>query len=217
MPFDSSHFRLELLAPGVYAAVAKPGGWAWSNAGIVDLGGYTLVFDTFFSPTAGEDLRRAAEIVTGRSVTWVVNSSYRLLHTGGNQAFPNAAVLATAAARQLMADRICALMPVWRKNPAPLLEEIRAGAALNAEDQAGLDRMLLEMLPGLHVTLPEQTFTGQMELHGTLRSAVIRPIEGHPAGACVLRIPDEEIVFTGSAETGEDPARARIVPGQGEL
>lgn len=217
MPFESSHFRLELLAPGVYAAVARPGGWAWSNAGIIDLGGYTLVFDTLFTPAAGEDLRRAAEIVTGRSVTWVINSSYRLLHVGGNQAFPNAAILSTAAARQMLADRICTLMTVWRKNPAPLLEEIRGGRVRSDDEQAGMDRTLLEMLPGLHISLPEQTFSGPMELHGALRSVVARPIEGHPAGACTLHVLDEDIVFAGSVESSEDPTRVRIVPGEGEL
>jgi hypothetical protein len=34
------------LAPGVYAAIAAPGGAAYSNAGIIDLGDKTLVFDT---------------------------------------------------------------------------------------------------------------------------------------------------------------------------
>ncbi len=215
MPYDSPHFRLEPLAQGVYAALAKPEGWAWSNAGIIDLGGYTLVFDTFFSPAAGEDLRRAAEIVTGRTVTWVVNSGYSLLHIGGNQAFPNATILSTPTARQLMTDRLCALMQVWRKNPTPLLEEVRRdGYAFSDEEQAALDRNLLEMLPGLHVTTPEQTFSGPTALHGSLRSVELRPLEDDPAGRCILTLEDEGILFCGSARLPEQRTM-RAIPGRG--
>lgn len=214
MPYDSPHFRLEQLAQGVYAAIARPGGLAWSNAGIVDLGGHTLVFDTFFAPLAGEDLRRAAEIVTGRMVGWVVNSSYHLVHMGGNQAFPNAAILSTAAARQLMTDRICAYLPAWRKNPAPLLEELRRGDSLGVEDQASIDRALQDMIPSLHITLPEQTFTGWMELHGTLRGVTLRAVEGDPSGACTLLLEAEGILFAGDTPMPEEKF-LRVVPGRG--
>ena len=42
----SEHFVLYQLAEGIYAAIAIEGGAAFSNAGIVDLGGHTLIFDT---------------------------------------------------------------------------------------------------------------------------------------------------------------------------
>ena len=57
----SRHFRLEQLADGVYAAIHSEGGEAIGNAGIVDLGDRTLVYDTFFTPQAAADLRFAAE------------------------------------------------------------------------------------------------------------------------------------------------------------
>ena len=53
--------RIERVADGVYAAIAEEGGVATGNAGFVDLGGETLVFDTHVSLAAGRDLRRAAE------------------------------------------------------------------------------------------------------------------------------------------------------------
>ena len=45
--FESRHFRLEQLADGVYACINADGGWAICNAGIIDLGNRTLVFDAF--------------------------------------------------------------------------------------------------------------------------------------------------------------------------
>ena len=50
----SAHFELKQLAEGVYAAIAVAGGGARSNAGIIDLGDHTLIFDTFLTPTAAE-------------------------------------------------------------------------------------------------------------------------------------------------------------------
>jgi hypothetical protein len=41
----------------VFAAIHLAGGAAICNAGIIDLGDRTLVFDSFMSPLAAEDLR----------------------------------------------------------------------------------------------------------------------------------------------------------------
>jgi len=52
MPFQlpkSKHFQIERLADGVYAAVASEQGYAICNAGIIDIGDRTILFDTFIS------------------------------------------------------------------------------------------------------------------------------------------------------------------------
>jgi len=56
----SQHFNLHELGEGIYAAIHAPGGWAQSNAGIIDLGDRTLIYDTFISPLASRDLLAAA-------------------------------------------------------------------------------------------------------------------------------------------------------------
>jgi hypothetical protein len=67
IPFQSDHFRLYQLADGVFAAIALNGGAAISNAGIIDLGDRTLIFDTFISPSgcAGSAPRRRMAIWLG--------------------------------------------------------------------------------------------------------------------------------------------------------
>jgi cyclase len=52
----SDHFVLERLADGVYAAIGRGGSPTFSNAGFVDLGNQTLIFDTFELPEAATDL-----------------------------------------------------------------------------------------------------------------------------------------------------------------
>ena len=79
-PPDSKHFRFLQLADGVYAAIHIDGGAAIGNAGIVDLGDRTLIFDTFSTPQAAEDLRTATEALTGRPIDAVINSHWHNAH-----------------------------------------------------------------------------------------------------------------------------------------
>ena len=62
---EGNYFRLEEVANGVYAAVVTPGVGAMGNAGIVDLGDRTLVFDTFLTRAAARD--RTARVPPGRA------------------------------------------------------------------------------------------------------------------------------------------------------
>jgi Metallo-beta-lactamase superfamily len=77
---ESKYFHLHQLEEGIYAAVVIGGTGAQGNAGIVDLGDRTLVFDTFLVPPAAEDLRDAAHSLTGRPVDWVINSHEHFDH-----------------------------------------------------------------------------------------------------------------------------------------
>jgi alkyl sulfatase BDS1-like metallo-beta-lactamase superfamily hydrolase len=63
--FKSKHFTIQKLADGVYVVIAKNGGYAICNAGIIDLGDATLIFDPFMTPEAAEDLKKASELLTG--------------------------------------------------------------------------------------------------------------------------------------------------------
>jgi glyoxylase-like metal-dependent hydrolase (beta-lactamase superfamily II) len=100
---NSTHFRLEQLAGGVYAAIHIDGGAAIGNAGIVDLGDRTLIFDALFTPQAAEDLRAAAEALTGRAVDAVIDSHYHNDHIWGNQVFSIATdIVATEGTRRLI-------------------------------------------------------------------------------------------------------------------
>lgn len=92
----SKHFHLEQLSEGIYAAFSIDGTGSMSNAGIIDLGETTLIFDTFATPQAAQDLRRAAEQLIGQPITYVVNSHKHGDHWHGNQVFlPDAQIIAS--------------------------------------------------------------------------------------------------------------------------
>src|SRR5207247_5596516 len=73
-----THFRLEQVAEGAWAAIADSD-LAAGNAGIVDLGGEMLVFDTSWTPEAARELAGLGP------VRWVANSHWHGDHVRGNQ------------------------------------------------------------------------------------------------------------------------------------
>jgi cyclase len=93
----------------VWAAIAPPESGASSNAGVVDLGYATLVFDTFRTPPAAADLRSAATMLSGRNPSIVVNSHWHPSHTFGNATFGSCTIYGTERTR----TRINELGPVW--------------------------------------------------------------------------------------------------------
>src|SRR5438270_7322114 len=84
-PKAADDFQLVKVADGVYAAIAKPGGLASGNAGFVIGDQAVLVFDTFLTPEAIEELIAEIQALTKAPIRFAVNSHYHLDHTGGNQ------------------------------------------------------------------------------------------------------------------------------------
>ena len=84
-PKAEDDFQLVKVADGVYAATAKSGGLASGNAGFVIGDDGVLVFDTFFTPAAIEELIGEIAAQTRQPIKYAVNSHYHLDHTGGNQ------------------------------------------------------------------------------------------------------------------------------------
>src|ERR1043166_5316271 len=85
IPKPEDDFQIVKLADGVYAAIAKSGGLASGNAGFVIGRDGVLIFDTFFTPAAIEELINEIEKLTKLPIKYAVNSHYHLDHTGGNQ------------------------------------------------------------------------------------------------------------------------------------
>lgn len=205
----SEHFVLEPLAEGVYAAIATEGGLAFSNAGIVDLGERTLIFDTFDSIRAAEDLQAAAEQLTGRPASYVVISHWHPDHWSGNQLFvPRASIIATPEIREQM-------IPVgkdileFQQDPSETEGELReCQECLEGERDPGQRRALertivriqqaLEELPRFQLCLPDQTFEGTIVFQESGRRAELHCWgAGHTSSDVFLVLPEEGIVFLG--------------------
>jgi cyclase len=230
----SQYFQVEQVADDVYAAIVTPGTGAWGNAGIIDLGGRTVIFDTFATPRAAADLRAAAEELTGRPVTLVINSHRHIDHVGGNQVFAGAEIIATAMTRELTATRMARFITYGLEHPELVdrmaeRAEALTDAALRREAmmELGEFRAIREALPTLTVTLPTLTFETEIVLHGSARTAhLFTPGGGHSASDAVLWLPEDRILFAGdlvqvgfhpSMDDGNPAAWEGILPQLAEL
>ncbi|MBL0388434.1 MBL fold metallo-hydrolase [Tumebacillus sp. ITR2] len=202
---SSKHFTLERLAEGVYAAIDTNGYGAFSNGGFVDLGDRTLVFDSFQTPQAAQYLRTAAELLTGKPVTLLVNSHRHGDHVRGNQVFCDATIISTKLTRDLIEqdrarveqqrsgiDGYVASLPA--KVEAAQTEDERRNLELHLSQM----REICETIHTLELTLPTVTFTERVDFHGTKRRAELHCFGGgHSPSDSFLYLPDEKIAFMG--------------------
>lgn len=93
------------MADGVYACIHKIGGKAISNAGIIDNGKETFIFDTFLSPDVAKELLLAVKQLNLSPVKYVINSHSHNDHIRGNQVFCNdVKIISTERTKELIEE-----------------------------------------------------------------------------------------------------------------
>jgi len=204
-PKADDDFQLVKTAEGVYAAIAKPGGLASGNAGFIVGDGGVLVFDTFFTPIAVEELIRAIETETKLPIKYAVNSHYHLDHTGGNQ------VLAARSIPIIAHDNAMLWQTTKNRRFLPSPEELQkqredAAKQLNetpeaqADKRVSLERRLrrLDAMMLIKLTNPTVTFgAGSIHLYLGKREVVLFTLPGHTGGDVLAYLPDANVVFMG--------------------
>lgn len=203
--FSSKHFVPRKLAEGVFSAVATDGGAAICNAGLIDLGGQMLIFDTFLTPQAAQDLRWYAVEQYDRTPQFVVNSHYHNDHIWGNQVFSaDAQILSSVRTRDLIASAGKDEFRWYSANAARQLDSLREQYQKTEAEQGrqqlriwmGYYEGLVEALPTLSVCLPGVTFDNRLEIHGENRRADLITFEdAHTGSDTVLYLPQDGIVF----------------------
>ncbi|WP_310550022.1 MBL fold metallo-hydrolase [Paenibacillus glufosinatiresistens] len=201
---NSPYFECHSLADGVYVLEAKRAWGAMSNAGVIDMGTYTLVWDTFNTPAAGADLRLAAEELTGKPVRYVLNSHWHGDHVRGNQHFKDAVIVSTTRTRALMLSRqqewlsrMSALLPQLERDIADLRRGAADGAEAGKDTQLEMLEDLKRSIMELEITPAALTFESALHLYGGRRMASFISVgAGHTECDAVLYLPEESILFT---------------------
>ena len=198
-------FQLVQVADGVYAAIAKPGGLASGNAGFVIGDDGVVIFDTFFTPAAIEELIGEIQKLTNKPIKYAVNSHYHLDHTGGNQ------VLAARGIPIIAHDNVMQWQTVKNKRFLPAPEELQKRKA-DAEKQlsetpaeqtdrrAQLERQIrrIDAMMAIKLTNPTKTFSsGTVELKLGKRKVILATLPGHTGGDVFAFVPDANVLFMG--------------------
>ncbi|MGV3464900.1 MAG: MBL fold metallo-hydrolase [Heyndrickxia sp.] len=205
LEFSSKHFTLEKVKDGIYAAIAKEGGGSVGNAGFIDLGNQTVIFDTFNTQQAAEELYQFTKNITGKTVTWVINSHWHGDHIRGNQIFKDSHIISSLTTynkmKELHPERIAK-----QKNDIgglqryinSLKKQYNVRKDKQLEYQINFLKEIESSLPTLELVLPNQTFQGDMMFHGTKRSAKLFTLGGgHSFCDAMLYLPEDHVIFMG--------------------
>jgi cyclase len=196
------HFSLQQLTDGVWAALAGV------NAGIIDLGEQTLIFDTTSLPVSAREMKEAAEALTGRPATYVINSHVHPDHIQGNIAFADhATIVSSSRTRQAIAETGAEGLESMRGNMKEQEEAVREQlvAASDQAERTKLEGILAEYAEFFaeyptpaDLRLPTLTFEQQLIFHGSKRTAHLLTFGGaHSPCDAVLWLPEDGILFVG--------------------
>lgn len=197
----SKHFTLEKVSRNVYAAIAKEGSGSVANAGFVDLGDNLIVFDTFNTQQASEDLKNIAEKITNQPVTWVVNSHWHGDHIRGNQTFKGSNIIFSEITYSKIKENHPLRINKQKNDIQGLsnyIDSLNKKQDSNLKDQINFLSELEKSLPTLELVLPNQTFKGELTFLGTNCSAILFSLGGgHSFCDAMVYIPDERVIFMG--------------------
>jgi len=180
---------LHHLGHDVLAYLSPPGTWGYSNCGLVVAGdGETaLLVDTQFDlPMTRELQETIASTLPGVAVTTVVVTHANGDHCWGNQLFPDADIIASAAAAHGLAHEI---------QPDQLVALSRAPEQLGAYVHEHFGHFAFD---GITVTPPTRTFAGRAQVPvGDRTVELIEVGPAHTDGDVLVHVPDAGVVFTG--------------------
>lgn len=203
--FSSKHFTLEKVKDGIYAAIAKEGGGSVGNAGFIDLGNQTIIFDTFNTQQAAEELNQFAKNITGQSVTWVINSHWHGDHIRGNQIFKDSPIISSLTTYRKMKEIHPGRIAKQKDDIGGLQQYINSLKKqfnvlkdTQLENQINFLKEIERSLPTLELVLPNQTFQGDMTFHGIKRNATLFTLGGgHSSCDAMLFLPEDHVIFMG--------------------
>lgn len=203
--FSSRHFDLLKVDDGIFAAIAKEGGGAVGNAGFVDLGHQTIIFDTFNTQQAALELKNMAERISNRPVTWVINSHWHGDHIRGNQVYKDSKIISSEETRLKMLEN----HPERFKKQKDDIEGLKSYILsleerylneneLSLYNQINFLKEFEVSLKTLELVLPSITYKKEATFYGTKKTAKLITFGGgHSVCDSFLYIPENKTIFMG--------------------
>ncbi|MGK5512287.1 MBL fold metallo-hydrolase [Brevibacillus formosus] len=206
---DEQHFQWTEVTYGLYAAIAKEGGGAVANAGIVDLGDSVLVFDSFNTQQAAAQLRTGIEKIIGKPVAYLVNSHWHGDHIRGNQVFRDVDIVASEKTKALMEEKHPERIASQKSRIPELqgyIERLKAEQSATESEESrnslGIQISFLQeielSLSDLQLVLPTVTFDSEWSVQGEERLVkLISMGRGHTHSDAILYLPDVKVCYVG--------------------
>ena len=204
--------QLREVADGVFAYL-QPGGWGFSNAGLVSSAGASLLVDTLYDLPLTERMLGEMRRVAKAPIESVVNTHANGDHCWGNQLVGNAKIVSSRAAAeemlelspQVMHNLVRAARAIEKLGPlaaGPLrllgrlgikrAEALRQAAPFIVEAFGAFD------FGGISLRKPDTVFDGQLVLRvGDKEVHLFEVGPAHTQGDVLVYVPQDRVVFTG--------------------
>jgi len=154
------------------------------------------------TPQAAQALRKAAEQLTGRPASYVINSHYHADHVMGNQVFlPEAVFVSTHRTRRLIEeskflDALAEIASETAQMEKDLSSTEDEGKRRDLLSQIGDNKAILASSSTLRQVLPTLTFEEKLTFHGSRRSAELLSYGGgHTGSDAFLYLPAERLAL----------------------
>ena len=164
------------VGAGIFAYVQATGETGISNAGLIVGRDGAVAVDALMVPSMTRRLVAAIKKTTRKRIGSLINTHHHLDHTGGNQFFRSATIVASAKCRE-------AMVPGFP--PVPILQRFMPAFARE--------------FPLLKMRLPAVTFEDWLVIHdGSHEIHLWHPgVPAHTAGDVTVFLPKERVLFTG--------------------
>lgn len=229
---ESKYFTIEEVAPGVFAAIAKPG-VACNGAFIITDDG-VFVVDTHLRPSWARDLIQAIGERTSLPVRYVINTHWHNDHTQGNQAylesFPkntefishhytredilNQAIPSVKKALETdVPNQIAGIRKQLETGKGPDGQELSQERKMQLQTQLESQIAYLEELRSMQITIPNLSFEKSLIFYkGERQIQILYFGQGHTRGDVVIYLPRERVIITGDLLTGGLPFMRDAIP-----
>ena len=181
---------LHALADGCWAYLQPDGSWGWSNAGLIESDGASLLVDTLYDLRLTREMLDAMRRATpsAERIGTVVNTHANGDHCYGNSLVRGASFVASKACAEEMAQ----------VTPAMLAGLVANADALGAAGPYFKRAFGAFDFTGIELVLPDRTFEKRLELRvGSKPVELLEVGPAHTRGDVLVHSPADRAIFTG--------------------
>jgi glyoxylase-like metal-dependent hydrolase (beta-lactamase superfamily II) len=202
---ETKFFNLYEISQGVYAAIENASKQAGSNAGFVDMGDYTIIFDSLLDIEAAADLKKAAGELTDKNLKYVVNSHFHMDHVLGNCVYDfNTNIISSEVVRNKILEdgkkSFDEIKGLGNNTLIEIEEGIKNAVNHDEAEQLKNDYKYIKniMRSDAALRIPEVVFEGGMSFYGSHKCVKLTAFEkAHSPEDTIMYLPKEKICFTG--------------------
>ena len=182
------------LGNGCYGYLQPNGGWGYSNAGLIEDQGETLLVDTLMDLPLTRDMLDSMKraVPAAERIGTLLNTHSNPDHTFGNQLVEGAVIISSDACLEEM-----------KEHSAPS-DDPRGNIRMNWQNFGDAGKFFNEVMwtkfspEGFVQTLPTNTFSGEQTIHvGDKEVRFIEVGPAHTKGDVVVYVPEDRVIFAG--------------------